>query len=519
MGLVVRSRWMVLGVLAGVIAGGGLLTASAGSPTISSFVPITPCRLMDTRASAPIGPRATPLDPATPYTATVWGTNGNCTIPTTATGISMNIVAINPTAASYLSAYPADQPLPLSSNLNFVAGQAPTPNAVTVALSADGKVSLYNNAGTVDVAADIVGYYIPAGAGLKGDKGDKGDRGDPGPQGDPGPKGDTGDAGDPGPRPAQVVWVAKSGGDFTTVSAAMVSITDASSTKTYLVRVAPGSYLEPAGIVLKDYVDIEGSGQGQTTIMATSSAAQSTTVAVAGSVHAEVRNLTITNTGGGSTSAGLRITNVSTGQALRVRDVTVTASGASGDNIGIYVEGSAPAISDVVVSATGGTNAYPFTNNASATLMTKVTSTAAGASAKDYGVYNHSGSSVTLFDVVASAADGDDGVAIYDDSSTMTMIGGSATSSGGTGFTRRGVFELAGSATIVGATIVVSGTGSIAVHSSTGSVSIRDSSIKGVYRSVIGSGTYVANSQLEGPTEDAHCFNTYGAGFDAFACL
>jgi hypothetical protein len=64
----------------------------------------------------------------------------------------------------------------LTSNSNWVAGQAPTPNAVTAALSADGRLGLYNLTGTVDVLVDIVGYYELSTSG-------------PGPQGLPGPSG------------------------------------------------------------------------------------------------------------------------------------------------------------------------------------------------------------------------------------------------------------------------------------------------------------------------------------------
>jgi hypothetical protein len=55
--------------------------------------------------------------------------------------------------------FPADAPLPNASNLNWSAGQAPTPNAVTVDLSADGNVNVFNERGTVNVIIDIAGYY------------------------------------------------------------------------------------------------------------------------------------------------------------------------------------------------------------------------------------------------------------------------------------------------------------------------------------------------------------------------
>ncbi|HEY4331343.1 MAG TPA: hypothetical protein VGM78_02185, partial [Ilumatobacteraceae bacterium] len=61
----------------------GLIQAAGAAEggSVSSFVPITPCRLLDTRPSTAIGPRTTPIGPAETYATAVWGTNGNCAIP------------------------------------------------------------------------------------------------------------------------------------------------------------------------------------------------------------------------------------------------------------------------------------------------------------------------------------------------------------------------------------------------------------------------------------------------------
>jgi hypothetical protein len=137
----------------------------AGVGTPSSFVPIVPCRLADTRAGSDnVGTRATPVPANAPVTFTVHGTNGNCTIPATASGIATNVTAVGPTGSSFLTLYPADAATrPITSNLNFAPGSPPTPNQVTVGLSTDGKINVYNLSGTVDVIIDIVGYYQAAG--------------------------------------------------------------------------------------------------------------------------------------------------------------------------------------------------------------------------------------------------------------------------------------------------------------------------------------------------------------------
>ena len=159
-----RTRWAAIGAAVAVtLGGGGLLTTSASISTGERgvYVPIAPCRLFDTRpAPDNVGPRTTPLGPGDTFTATARGTNGNCTIPSDAVGLTMNVAIINPTTASFLTVYPADVPRPLAANANWTANQPPLSNAVTADISADGKIAFYNLAGNVDIATDIVGYYV-----------------------------------------------------------------------------------------------------------------------------------------------------------------------------------------------------------------------------------------------------------------------------------------------------------------------------------------------------------------------
>ena len=131
----------------------------------TTFVPVAPCRLLDTRTGPDnVGIRVAPLGPGEKFPTQVTGSNGECIgIPNDATAVALNVTTVNPTADSFLTLFPADLATPpKASNLNWVAGQSPTPNKVDVKLSPDGKVKIYNNTGTVDVIADIVGYYTPS---------------------------------------------------------------------------------------------------------------------------------------------------------------------------------------------------------------------------------------------------------------------------------------------------------------------------------------------------------------------
>ena len=92
-----RLTTITAAVAATVLLGVGLRSASA---TISGgqradFVPITPCRLFDTRPATQVGPRGTPLGNGETYTQPVVGANGNCTIPAAATAIAMNVTTVD----------------------------------------------------------------------------------------------------------------------------------------------------------------------------------------------------------------------------------------------------------------------------------------------------------------------------------------------------------------------------------------------------------------------------------------
>lgn len=65
----------------------------------------------------------------------------------------------------------------------------------------------------------------------------------------------------------QVITVAKNGGDFTTIQAAVDSITDAGPSKRYLIKISPGTYVED--VVNKSYIDFTGGGLENTILNGT----------------------------------------------------------------------------------------------------------------------------------------------------------------------------------------------------------------------------------------------------------
>ncbi|HEV2089338.1 MAG TPA: VCBS repeat-containing protein, partial [Cryptosporangiaceae bacterium] len=121
-----------------------------------AFTPLTPARILDTRAA--VGAPATRLGAAGTLGLQVAGRGG---VP--AAGVSavvLNVTVTEPSATSFLTAWPNGEVRPLASNLNYGPGQT-VPNLVVVKVGASGKVDLFNNAGATHVVADVAGWYGP----------------------------------------------------------------------------------------------------------------------------------------------------------------------------------------------------------------------------------------------------------------------------------------------------------------------------------------------------------------------
>ena len=133
----------------------GYYTTSTGA----AFTATSPHRILDTRSGlgapkAKVGAHGT-------VTLTVAGKGG---VPSQgATAVAVNVQALSPTATGSLTIYPNGTSRPATSALSFTSGQNTA--ALAVVRFVNGKVSLYNGtSGTLDLTADVVGYYSRSGA-------------------------------------------------------------------------------------------------------------------------------------------------------------------------------------------------------------------------------------------------------------------------------------------------------------------------------------------------------------------
>ena len=82
-------------------------------------------------------------------------------VPATGAGsVVLNVTAVSPANAGWLTVFPTGAPKPLASNLNFTAGQV-VPNLVVAKLGTDGKISINNStpSGPTHIVADIAGWF------------------------------------------------------------------------------------------------------------------------------------------------------------------------------------------------------------------------------------------------------------------------------------------------------------------------------------------------------------------------
>jgi hypothetical protein len=222
-----------------------------------------------------------------------------------------------------------------------------------------------------------------------------------------------------------VVVVAKSGGDYTSVQAAIDSITDAESNNHYLVWVAPGMYEEQ--VTMKPYVHLQGAGQEVTVIWsnASSSAWPPDAATLVLASDTSLRDLTVSNFGTGENNTAL----LATAGIMRtlVADVTAWALGSGVNNQAIFLSGYGTGVTLQQMTALakngsdlnsglinfggaaavlrggnytsrGGTRAWAIFNAYTATLEAEsVTVLGENGSNLNHGLFNYNNSTAVLY--------------------------------------------------------------------------------------------------------------------------
>jgi hypothetical protein len=206
-----------------------------------------------------------------------------------------------------------------------------------------------------------------------------------------------------------VIVVAKSGGDFPSVHAAIDSINDATADNPYLIWVAPGVYMEQ--LVMKPHVHLQGAGQEVTVISSTASSpvdpgVQATLVLTR---ETSLRDLTVYNGGNGVYNVALSAMDGTT--LTLVADVTTRAQGGGDYNYAVYLTGSGTDVTLQQVTALAeaeNTSSYNYgLYNTYATVRLHGGSFTARGGSYPRAIYNTgSGTTLEADNVAALAEDG-----------------------------------------------------------------------------------------------------------------
>jgi Right handed beta helix region len=136
--------------------------APPGSPGALNFYPLTPCRVVDTRAAGGSGltgdfgpPQMTAgSNRSFPVPAS------SCGVPATAQAYSLNMTVVPPGPLNYITTWPTGQAMPIVSTLNDVSGTI-VANAAIVPAGASGAISVLASNNT-ELIIDVNGYFAPA---------------------------------------------------------------------------------------------------------------------------------------------------------------------------------------------------------------------------------------------------------------------------------------------------------------------------------------------------------------------
>jgi len=159
------------------VAAGTAVDAFTGSPPPATrYQPLSPYRVLDTRSATCVQCTGGALGGGQTRTIQVGGYTppgyGGSVVPAGAVAVVLNLTAVSGTQGTFLTVFPAGEAVPNASNLNTPARDN-VANLVTVAIGTSGGnpgyASIFNDAGTIDVVADVEGYYFSGGSGSSGE--------------------------------------------------------------------------------------------------------------------------------------------------------------------------------------------------------------------------------------------------------------------------------------------------------------------------------------------------------------
>jgi uncharacterized repeat protein (TIGR03803 family) len=142
--------------LGGASNAGTVFRLTGPNPTPLQFIPVTPCRVVDTRqANGEFG--GPPITGGASRSFPI-PQNTICNIPPSAVAYSLNVTVVPITTLGYLTIWPTGESQPVVSTMNSPDGRIKANAAIVPAGGNGGAVSVYVT-NTTDVLLDIDGYF------------------------------------------------------------------------------------------------------------------------------------------------------------------------------------------------------------------------------------------------------------------------------------------------------------------------------------------------------------------------
>jgi hypothetical protein len=474
--------------------------AAAQNEHDMTFHTVPPCTVLDTRTAGgafTAGETRTYNVVGTASLAAQGGSGTGCGVPGFSNSIAqvqavaLNIVALSPAGGGNIAANAADQTM-AGSVINFTASQN-TANTTPVAVaqtSGVGDFKIQVNISSAHVLVRVYGYYS---------------------------------------KPVQTIHVHPVPGDHTASGTALLNamsgITNASPTKHYVLKLEPGIYdVGGTELAMKDYVDIEGSGQLATIIQGTgNNDDEKLTAVVQGAKSTELRDLQVKSTGS-SHLISIAILIPDEDADLRIVDVTAVASGGTG-NWAVRNRNGKAVIERSTLQASGGSSAYGVNTKGPGSVTTikhsvieasGATSGTFGLGANAFGRYeelrdvqvNVSASSGTAYGIWIHDLPTDEDHRLTD--STITVAGEGQL---------YGIYSTSyGSLFVEQSQVRTIGSSGVGIQHLTGDTLIDHSEITGASDTVNGSSAFIGATRLNGggPASGV-CAGVYDESFTFYA--
>lgn len=153
-----------------------------------------------------------------------------------------------------------------------------------------------------------------------------------------------------------LIVVAQSGGDYTSVAAALESISDSSASNRYLVMVAPGVYAETDLLHVRPYVHLQGSGANATLVQSARTGTSPGEAAATARLDDNGRISAITIRNEGTGTFGIGVWSAGAGRGAVIEDAVIEAVGAGGTgHYAAYLSDAEPIIRASALRAGGAT--------------------------------------------------------------------------------------------------------------------------------------------------------------------